>query len=536
METTTNFALLIPMVVAFLGILGFLAWLGFRGTKTHEDYLLAGKEINPFMMAMSYGAAFVSTAAIIGFGGLSGQFGFSLMWIVFLNIFIGIFIAYTLFGKRMRQIGENLKAKTFPDFMAKRFLNKDVRSVTAWVIIVFMPLYAASVVVGASRFIETTFKMDFTIAAIIYVAIVAIYVVTGGLKSVIYADAFLGSIMLAAMTFLLIFAYVKLGGIVPAHSQLTALSSLVPEKLAAAGHQGWTAFPAFNSGIWWTSISSLMMGVGLGVLAQPQLLVRFMTVKDNKQLNRAVLIGGIFILFVVGTAYVVGALSNVFFFNAEGVTAIQKVTETSVVGGVEKVLINIDKIMPNFINQFTSQWYVYLFLLCLMSAAISTSAAQFHTIGSALGNDFFEDSLGLKSKKQVLLWNRVGIFVSIVITFILGIWLLPPGIVGSATAFFFSIAAATFLGPTIAALFWRRATTQGVMASMLVGLGVTIAWALLVNEKISTAFGLTPLLPKPFSVMDSGMIGLPLSLIALFVVSYLTKPLPKEHTDMCFKK
>lgn len=530
METTTNFALLIPMVVAFLGILGFLAWLGFRGTKTHEDYLLAGKEINPFMMAMSYGAAFVSTAAIIGFGGLSGQFGFSLIWVVFLNIFIGIFIAYTVFGKRMRQIGENLKAKTFPDFMAKRFLNKNVRSVAAWVIIIFMPLYAASVVVGASRFIETTFRMDFTIAALIYVAIVAIYVVTGGLKSVIYADAFLGSIMLAAMTFLLVFAYVKLGGIVPAHSQLTAISHLVPEKFVAIGHQGWTAFPAFNSGIWWTSISSLMMGVGLGVLAQPQLLVRFMTVKDNKQLNRAVLIGGIFILFVVGTAYVIGALSNVFFYNAQGVTALQNAT----VNGV----LNIDRIMPNFINTFTDQWFVYLFLLCLMSAAISTSAAQFHTIGSALGNDFFEDSLGLKSKKQVLLWNRVGIFVSIVITFILGIWLLPPGIVGSATAFFFSIAAATFLGPTIAALFWRRATTQGVMASMIVGLGTTIVWACLVNEKISMAIKIVPapLLPKPFSVMDSGMIGLPLSLIALFVVSYLTKPLPKEHTDMCFKK
>jgi SSS family solute:Na+ symporter len=53
------------------------------------------------------------------------------------------------------------------------------------------------------------------------------------------------------------------------------------------------------------------MGVGVGVLAQPQLVVRFMTVKSKNELNRAVLIGGIFIIAMTGIIYLVGSVTNV---------------------------------------------------------------------------------------------------------------------------------------------------------------------------------------------------------------------------------
>jgi Na+/pantothenate symporter len=56
-----------------------------------------------------------------------------------------------------------------------------------------------------------------------------------------------------------------------------------------------------------------VFGVGIGVLAQPQLVVRFMTAKDNTSLNRAILVGGPFILMMTGVAFTVGALTNVYF-------------------------------------------------------------------------------------------------------------------------------------------------------------------------------------------------------------------------------
>ncbi len=111
--------------------------------------------------------------------------------------------------------------------------------------------------------------------------------------------------------------YKELGGVTAAHEALTNMAGLVPAKLQAIGHIGWTAMPAFNSAWWWTLTSSIILGVGIGVLAQPQLVVRFMTVKSDRELNRAVLIGGIFILAMTGIAFIVGALSNVYSSNIQ---------------------------------------------------------------------------------------------------------------------------------------------------------------------------------------------------------------------------
>ena len=64
------------------------------------------------------------------------------------------------------------------------------------------------------------------------------------------------------------------------------------------------------------------MGVGIGVLAQPQLAVRYMTVKSGKELNRAIPIGGVFIMMMTGVAFIVGALSNVHFQETLGKVSI----------------------------------------------------------------------------------------------------------------------------------------------------------------------------------------------------------------------
>ena len=69
--------------------------------------------------------------------------------------------------------------------------------------------------------------------------------------------------------------------------------------------------------LWWIVVGTIVMGVGIGVLAQPQLVVRFLTVKSGRELNRALAIGAVFILMMVGVAYVVGSLSNVYFYKQE---------------------------------------------------------------------------------------------------------------------------------------------------------------------------------------------------------------------------
>ena len=101
-------------------------------------------------MALSYGATFISTSAIVGFGGAAGQFGMGVLWLTFLNIFAGIFIAFVVFGKRTRKIGRNLDAHTFPELLGLRFRSRFIQGFAGSIILVFMPIYAASVIKGGA--------------------------------------------------------------------------------------------------------------------------------------------------------------------------------------------------------------------------------------------------------------------------------------------------------------------------------------------------------------------------------------------------
>ncbi|MDI3485909.1 MAG: solute:Na+ symporter, family, partial [Methanolobus sp.] len=68
-------------VLAYMMVVFYLGWVGYKQTKDNDDYMLAGRKVNPFVLAFSYGAAFISTSAIIGFGGYAGAFGLGILWL-----------------------------------------------------------------------------------------------------------------------------------------------------------------------------------------------------------------------------------------------------------------------------------------------------------------------------------------------------------------------------------------------------------------------------------------------------------------------
>jgi SSS family solute:Na+ symporter len=201
-----NIPLFSVIVIVYLLVIGYLGYLGYRGTKTSGDYMIAGRQIHPYVMAISYGATFISTSAIVGFGGAAGVFGMGLLWLTFLNIGLGIAVAFILFGKRTRRIGLNLDAHTFPEFLGRRYDSKFIQVLGGIVIFVFMPLYTGVVLIGAARFLESTFNLNFVLALAIFSIIVAAYVIVGGLKGVMYTDALQGSIMFIGMITLLVSA------------------------------------------------------------------------------------------------------------------------------------------------------------------------------------------------------------------------------------------------------------------------------------------------------------------------------------------
>jgi len=523
-----NTLLLSILIAAYLLLVATLSYLGYRTTRNQKDYLVGGNSINPFVMAISYGTAFISTAAIVGFGGQAGNFGMGLLWLSFMNIAVGVMFAFLVLGRRTRRIGQRLDANTFPEFIGLRFESKWIKVMTAAIIVLFMPIYTGVVLIGGARFVEQAMGVDYNWALLIFAAVVSVYVTVGGIKGVMYVDALLGAVMVIGMVSLLVMTYRELGGVVEAHQALTGMKPLMPENLAKLGHEGWTAMPRWNSQWWWVLVSSLILGVGIGALAQPQLAVRFMTVKSGKQLNRAVFVGSLFIMLTAGIAYVVGALANVWFYRHSGQIAIEAA------GG------NVDLILPKFIDAAMPKVFVYIFMLTLLSAAMSTLSSLIHVNGSSLGHDIYRTFRPAAQDSRNA--TRVGIGLGIVASIILA-YVLPPGIVARGTAIFFGVCAAAFLPAYIAALYWKRATRAGVWASIAAGAVISLLGLTFLHRSESGALGICQALfgkselisdfPWPF--VDTICYALPISAIVLVVVSLLTKPPREEHLQSCFE-
>ncbi len=593
------------VIICYLAVLGYLGWLGYHRTRGATDYLIAGRRTHPFVMAMSYGATFISTSAIVGFGGVAGRVGMSLLWLVFLNIFVGIFIAFVFLGGRTRRMSHHLDAHTFPELLGRRFQSRAVQLIGGLIIFFFVPLYAAAVLLGGVHFIAEQLAVDANIALLVFSVIVAAYVIVGGLKGVMYTDALQGTIMFFGMLILLISTYVAVGGVVGGHQSLTDLSGLAEHQMGAGGHAGWTSMPRFGWGdpqynLWWVVVSTLTLGVGIGVLAQPQLAVRFMTVHSQKELNRAVLVGGLFILMIPGTAYVVGSLSNVY-YTQQGDILTGRVVETldADKGHVVMALLEdddaeeptlllndgepvevpvvlavwsdgaelpqpgdiahgrapalhyvdgqVDTLMPNYITRSMPGWFGMLFLLTLLAAAMSTLSSQFHALGTAISRDVFEQlSPGRAGRPESsVLVVRLGVLVGFVVAVAIG-YLAGGDFIARATALFFAICAASFLPAYIGGLYWRRMTRPAALASMSVGFFSSLLWLALVKASEAREIGIVQIITDGkhsildghhnWPVVDSIVIALPLSILTAVVVSLLTKPQSEEHLDRCFRK
>ncbi|TYQ16082.1 UNVERIFIED_CONTAM: SSS family solute:Na+ symporter [Acetivibrio alkalicellulosi] len=533
----------VSVIVLYLLVIGYLGYVGYRQTKSSQDFMVAGRKIHPLVMALSYGATFISTAAIVGFGGAAGQLGMGILWLTFLNIFVGVFIAFLFFGKRTRKMGHNLDAHTFPELLGERFNSRFIQTFTGIIIFIFMPIYAAAVLKGGVAFLESFFNMPFEPALLLFVSIVAIYVSMGGLKGVMYTDAFQGSIMFLGMVFLLILTYGRLGGVVSAHNQLTELfnNPQVQEQtkgLIQGGFRGWTSMPEFNSPIWWSLVTSIVMGVGIGVLAQPQLVVRFMTVKSNRELNRAVVSGGVFILMMTGVAFLMGALSNVVFFENTGEVA-------SAVG--------VDNIIPQYISSYVPEWFGTIFLLSLLAAGMSTLSSLFHTMGTAIGRDVYQKGLGKKGNS--LLITRIGLMIVIVISTILT-WLsndldISMAIIARGTSLFMGLAAATFLPAYIGAIYFKTMPKAAAIWGIVSGFASSFIWIFFINRTNATSLQLSRLIfGKPFLVegtsiefvsqYDAVIIALPVSIIVTGAVWLIYKLMNQKdiediHVNKCFK-
>jgi SSS family solute:Na+ symporter len=216
---------------------------------------------------------------------------------------------------------------------------------------------------------------------------------------------------------------------------------------------------------------------------------------------------------MTGVAFTVGALTNVYFYQTLG-----KIAVAVAPGG------NVDTIIPIFINMALPEWFVVLFMITLLAAAMSTLSSLFHTMGTALICDIW--GRGRKCALSMRA-NQVGILIMIIASVIIA-FLMPGSIIAIATAMFMGLCASAFLPVFAVAVYAKKPDVTAAKASLIVGAGVWFLWALFINTRYATVYGLckaltgqNSLLGLPWSAVDPLVIALPLSAIVIVILQIL---------------
>lgn len=535
MSGGVNIGIFLVMMALLLAVTVGLGVYGYKNTKEdNAEFLLGRGKTNPLIIALSYGATFLSASAVIGFGGQAAVHGQSLMWLCFLNLFLGLFVAFVFFGTRTRRKGAEVGASTFADLLGKVFRSNKIRAFTAIIIIVMMPIYCAAVLKGGVNSLATITGMQeyYNYILVALAIVVGVYVVYGGIIAVMYNDALQAGIMFAGMVIILIVTYVTLGGVTEANTQLADIwnSGLVSSAGTLEGFNGWNDTASFGTPEWLTVVTTFLLGVGIGALTQPQLVVRFMSSKDDKTLNKSLIIGSIFMLAIVGSAYTVGPLSNVYFFEQYGMGSFEYLSSLG---------LGTDYIIPQFVLEVFSDVtfgdvFVCLFLLSLVCAAISTISALMHTIGVAGGYDLWSLIESKRQKKAIdsrsVKVNRIVTMIVLVLV-IVYCYLMPSNIIAKATSLFMGMSAAALLPTFVMGLYSKKPRRDAALASITVGTVSYLVWALFINTSMSVFVpvckwitGNAVLFPGSMvSFVDPLIVSLPLSVITMLVVWTLRK-------------
>lgn len=533
------------MAAIFIVVTLFLGIYGYKNTKNNEEFLLGRNKTSPVIIALSYGATFLSASAVIGFGGQAAVHGMSLMWLCFLNLFVGLMVAFIIFGKRTRRIGRKVGASTFADLLGKVYHSKGIRAFTAILIIVMMPIYTAAVLKGGVNSLASiTGLTDYYNYILIALSlVVAVYVVYGGIIAVMYNDALQAAIMFIGMLVILIVTYSVLGGVGSGHD---ALVGMWDQKIGDTdlgvlpGFNGWTSMSDFGSKEWLTVVTTFLLGVGIGALTQPQLAVRFMSAKSDKDLDKSLIIGSIFMLVIVGSAYTVGALSNVYFANEHGgLSAFQYVHGS--------LGLDVDFIIPQYILEVFhgitfGDVFISLFLLSLVCAAISTISALMHTIGAAGGYDLYtliHNRKGtINGDSKNIRVNRICIVVILVLV-VIYCYLMPQNIIAKATSLFMGMSAAALLPTYFHALYSKRPCKKAALVSIVGGTVSYLFFALFINSGMSIFLPICKLITGnavlfPDSLIasvDPLVIALPISIILMAVVLLIERNRSTETAE-----
>ena len=450
---------IIAVLIVYLGLLAAFAIWSRHETGTLSGFYLAGKKLPFWVVAFSTNATGESGWLLLGLTGMGYAVGAQAYWVVVGEI-VGIAMSWGLISRRLKRLSDDSDAITVPDVLTAKFDDSRhlIRGIAVVIILTMVTAYMTAQMVASGKALSSFIGMDYATGVAIGGAIIIAYTFVGGYKAVSYTDVLQGVLMLVGLIVVPLVAVSAAGGLDSMTANLVAqdpdLISMF--SLTAGGIEGWVAAISF-------------VAIGLPFLGVPQLLIRYMSARDDGELKKARWVSVFVLLFFTFGAVTAGIAGRALFPGLE----------------------DSETIFPMLSNQLFPPLISGVLLVIVLAAIMSTADSLLLLASSAIVRDTLQKILGSDKSDHALAG------IGKIVTILIGIVAIAFAIPEAKFIFWFVLFAWSGLGaafgPVVVCLLYYKGTTrQGVIAGMLGGFLTSVVWVLELKE---STYGLYEAVP-----------------------------------------
>ena len=492
---------LLAFVIYFIVVLG-IGFFFYNKTHNMSDYVLGGRDMNPYVTAMSAQASDMSGWLLMGLPGSIYLMGMGQIWIG-IGLAIGSYLAWLFIARRLRNYSEKCEnSLTVPTFFSNRFReNKGyIRAFSGIATLFFFTIYVASGFVAGGKLFHLVFPdISYELAAFITCLIIVLYTFSGGFKAVCWTDFVQAIMMIIAVVVVPLVALGEIsGGWDTVATTFDSFVSHGTDLLWSDGSQI-TAIALLSCLAW-----------GLGYVGMPHILVRYMAIRNPEEIKVARRVGTLWVIIALAAVGFIAVIGRVYLGNPSGFDS-----ENVFIQMVSNLFGNSLPIIAGFLYA------------AILAAIMSTADSQLLVAASAVTNDLYDKVSKKKRSDNELMWMSRAFVVIIAIIGLL-ISLSGNNSIMDLVSFAWAGFGASFGPVMVLSLFWKRMNKNGALASMIVGFATVILWNtfLISGGVFGNIFGCTTF------IFDTGLYELlpafVLSLIVGIVVSLMTEEPTEE--------
>ena len=265
----------LAVLIGYLVILFALAIWSRTETRSLAGFYLAGKKLPYWVVAFSTNATGESGWLLLGLTGMGYAVGMQAMWVL-LGEIIGIWLSWTLISRRLKRLSDEHDAITVPDVLAAPFSEKQdaIRLVAVGIILIMVTTYVTAQMVASGKAMSTFVGLEYGHAVLVSSVVIVAYTFVGGYKAVSYTDVLQGVLMLAGLIVVPLVGIHAAGGIGAVFDSLQQQDPNLVRLIGSDGIESWVVAVSFAA-------------IGMPFLGVPQLLVRYMSARDEGELVKA---------------------------------------------------------------------------------------------------------------------------------------------------------------------------------------------------------------------------------------------------------